>query len=224
MARAADKAERFDDVIMYIKEIIDAGNELNSDERNLLSVAYKAQTGLCRNTLRTVNAFLEDDSVKVIPERVKSLHELKKSLVGELDHYCNDIIGLIDQKLLREDQDAATRVFYEKMKADYYRYSVEFKEDKTYGAQKAKEEYERAMEIAKENLKLANPAYLGLALNYSVFLYEIVGSKQDAMDLADGTFNEAVALLDELSEDEYSEATLILQLIKDNIALWSDEQ
>ena len=84
--------------------------------------------------------------------------------------------------------------------------------------------YEHVLEIAKEQLKKANPAYLGLALNYSVFLYEIIGQKQEAIDLADNAFKEAVDLLDELDEDEYSEATLILQLLKDNVALWGDEQ
>lgn len=224
MARVADQAERFDDVIKYINEIIDSGADLNSDERNLLSVAYKALTGSCRNTLRTVYAFLEDDSVKQIPERVQKLEELKQSLIKELDNYCNDLIELVDKKLLKEDQDVITKVFYVKLKADYHRYSVEFKEDKTLGAERAKEDYEKALEIAKESLKKANPAYLGLALNYSVFLFEIIGSKQEAIDLADNAFKEAVDLLDELSEDEYSEATLILQLLKDNVSLWSEEQ
>ena len=80
------------------------------------------------------------------------------------------------------------------------------------------------MEIATAELTKANPAYLGLALNYSVFLYEIIGQKQEAIDLADKSFKEAVDLLDELVEDEYSEATLILQLLKDNVTLWTEEQ
>ncbi|KAH0790955.1 14-3-3 protein [Histomonas meleagridis] len=226
MARVADQAERYQDVIKYINEIIDMGCELNPDERNLLSVAYKALTGSCRSTLRTINAFLEDDSVKNVPERVEKLTALKESLTKELDQYCKDLIELTDSKLIKDNQDAVTKVFYEKLKADYYRYSVEFKDeaDRAEGSNKAKEAYEKALEIAKEQLNKANPAYLGLALNYSVFLYEIIGKKQEAIDLADAAFKEAVDLLDELDEDEYSEATLILQLLKDNVALWGDEQ
>ena len=226
MARVADQAERYQDVLDRMNEIIKADPKLNNDERNLLSVAYKALTGSRRSALRTVNAFLEDESIKAIPDRVAKLTELKEKLIKELDEYCKELIELTDQKLLPAADEPATQVFYEKLKADYYRYSVEFKaeQDRKDGADKAKTSYENAMRIAKEKLSRANPAYLGLALNYSVFLYEIIGQKQEAIDLADKSFKEAVDLLDELLEEEYSEATLILQLLKDNVALWNEEQ
>jgi 14-3-3 protein epsilon len=226
MARVADQAERYSDVLTSMNAIIGSNAALNSDERNLLSVAYKALTGSRRSALRTVNAFLDDDSIKGIPERVSKLSDLKAKLIKELDDLCNELIQLTDAKLLPAAADATTKVFYEKLKADYYRYSVEFKADdaRKAGAEKAKASYESAMQIAHAELSKANPAYLGLALNYSVFLYEIIGQKQEAIDLADKSFKEAVDLLDELTEGQYSEATLILQLLKDNVALWNEEQ
>jgi 14-3-3 protein epsilon len=226
MARVADQAERYTDVLKSMGDIIGSSAALNADERNILSVAYKALTGSRRSALRTVNAFLDDESIKAIPERVAKLSDLKAKLVGELDDYCNQLIQLTDSKLLPAAADATTKVFYEKLKADYYRYSVEFKTDsaRKAGADKAKASYESAIEIANNGLTKANPAYLGLALNYSVFLYEIIGQKQEAIDLADKSFKEAVDGLDGLTEGEYSEATLILQLLKDNVALWNEEQ
>jgi 14-3-3 protein epsilon len=226
MARVADQAERHADVLSSLNVIIAADAALNSDERNLLSVAYKSLTGSRRNALRTVLAFLDDDSIKAIPERVTQLNNLKAKLVGELDGYCNDLINLTDTKLLPAATDPATKVFYEKLKADYYRYSVEFKSDadRQGGADKAKGSYEAALAIAKEQLTKADPAYLGLVLNYTVFLYEIIGKKQEGIDLADSAFKEAVDGLDGLDEAQYSEATLILQLLKDNVALWNEEQ
>lgn len=225
MARVADQAERYSDVVADINEIIKMDPKLNPDERNLLSVAYKALTGSRRSALRTVSAFLEDESVKAIPERVAKLNELRIKLVKELDDYCQELITLTDEKLLPVAEDAITKVFFEKLKADYYRYSVEFKpeNDRKDDSEKAKQAYQKAMDIATSQLTKANPAYLGLALNYSVFLYEIIGQKQEAIDLADKSFKEAVDLLDELGEDEYSEATLILQLLKDNVTLWTEE-
>lgn len=226
MARVADQAERYQDVIKNLNTIIDMDPKLSPDERNLLSVAYKALTGSDRSALRTVNAFLEDESIKAINERVVKLEELRTKLVSELDGYCNELIDLTDKKLLPAADDALTKVFYEKLKADYYRYSVEFKpeSERKEGSEKAKASYEAAMNIATSELTKANPAFLGLALNYSVFLYEIIGQKEDAIKLADKSFKEAVDLLDELGEDEYSEATLILQLLKDNVSLWTEEQ
>jgi 14-3-3 protein epsilon len=225
LARVADQAERHTDVLKFLNEIIAHDPALSSDARNLLSVAYKVLTGSRRTALRTVSAFLDDESVKAIPERVWKLTDLRARLIAELDSYCKNLIALTDTKLLPAAADATTKVFYEKLKADYYRYSVEFKADaeREEGAQKAKASYERAVAIATAELGKADPAYLGLALNYSVFLYEIIGKKEEAIDLADKSFKAAVDLLDSLNEAEYSEATLILQLLKDNVALWNEE-
>jgi 14-3-3 protein epsilon len=225
LARVADQAERYTDVLKFLNEIIAENSSLSSDARNLLSVAYKALTGLRRNALRTVSAFLDDESIKTIPERVSSLTELRGRLVIELDGYCKELITLTDSKLLPTAQDATTKVFYEKLKADYYRYSVEFKTDaeRAEGAEKAKASYESAVAVATAELGKADPAYLGLVLNYSVFLYEIIGKKEEAIDLADKSFKAAVDLLDSLDEAQYSEATQILQLLKDNVALWNEE-
>jgi 14-3-3 protein epsilon len=225
LARVADQAERYTDVLKFLDQIIASDSALSSDARNLLSVAYKALTGSRRSGLRTVSAFLDDESVKAVPERVAKLTELRARLIGELDGYCKDLIALVDGKLLPVAADATTKVFYEKLKADYYRYSVEFKTDadRAEGAEKAKASYESAVAIATAELGKADPAYLGLALNYSVFLYEIIGKKEEAIDLADKSFKAAVDLLDSLNEAQYSEATLILQLLKDNVALWNEE-
>lgn len=85
MAHVADQAERYQDV-KTINEIINLDPKLSHDERNLLSVAYKALTGSRRSALRTVSAFLDDESVKTINERVEKLTELKEKLVKELDN------------------------------------------------------------------------------------------------------------------------------------------
>jgi 14-3-3 protein epsilon len=88
-------------------------------------------------------------------------------------------------------------------------------------APKAKACYEFALQIANSDFIKANPTYLSFQPNYSIFLYEIIGQKQETIDLADKGFE---VVVDELTERQYSEATLILQLLKDNVALWNEEQ
>ena len=62
------------------------------------------------------------------------------------------------------------------MKADYYRYFSEYAQGDQYNeaSSKAKQAYYEATEIATTNLKTTNPIRLGLALNYSVFQYEVI--------------------------------------------------
>jgi len=85
-----------------------------------------------------------------------------------------------------------------------------------------------------------HPIRLGLALNFSVFFYEIVNSPEKACQLAKQVgcrsewikgvwpviisgcfkaFDDAIAELDTLNEDSYKDSTLIMQLLRDNLTV-----
>jgi hypothetical protein len=64
---------------------------------------------------------------------------------------------------------------------------------------------------------------LGLALNYSVFYYEILNDPEQACSLAKHAFDDAIAELDTLSEECYKDSTLIMQLLRDNLTLWTTD-
>ena len=73
-------------------------------------------------------------------------------------------------------------------------------------------------------MQVANPTRLGLVLNLSVFYYEILRNTEEGIQLAKSNFDEAVQELENLPEAEYKEATLIMQLIRDNLTLWSEDE
>ena len=113
-----------------------------------------------------------------------------------------------------------------KMKADYFRYLAEFAKDdaKREHAANAEGAYKQATESAS-SLAPTHPIRLGLALNFSVFLYEVQGDQSQACTLAKQAFDDAIAELDTLDEESYKDSTLIMQLLRDNLTLWtSDEQ
>jgi len=82
------------------------------------------------------------------------------------------------------------------------------------------------MDIAGKKLSATHPIRLGLALNYSVCLYEILKDTKKACELAKNAFDLAISKLDKIDEASYKDATLIMQLIRDNLTLWTsnDEQ
>ena len=106
-------------------------------------------------------------------------------------------------------------------KGDYHRYLAEIA---TEGAEDVKklacEAYDKAFDIAK-SLKPTHPIRLGLALNFSVYHYEIAGDSKKACELAKQAFDDAIAELDNLQEDSYKDSTLIMQLLRDNLTLWT---
>ncbi|EAY18608.1 14-3-3 protein [Trichomonas vaginalis G3] len=225
MAQIYDQTDRHQDMVDTMKKVIELSADLTNDERNLLSVAYKNIIGSRRNGLRMIAAILEHEDGRGNTQRVASLNAYRKVILGELEKYCNELIGLVDLSLLPAAKTAESRVFYQKLKADYYRYICESRSDdeKTEPAQKAKECYEAAMQISNAEIAQYRPTSLGLILNYSVFLYEIIGEKQKAIDLAQKTYNTCSSNVEKNSDNSYSEATMILQLLRDNVQLWTQD-
>jgi len=228
MARTAESAERYEDMCQFMKELVSwCGQQatpqvLTVEERNLLSVAYKNVIGTRRSSWRTLN--LETDSK--IEDSLLAAY--KKQVKDELKKTCEDILNLLEKTLVPSTpeglESGEPKVFYLKMTGDYYRYLAESETDQHHD-QKAAEFYGKAYAIAKEKLKPTHPIRLGLALNYSVCFYEILKQKEKACTLAKEAFDEAISKLDKLDEPDYKDSTLIMQLLRDNLTLWtsSDE-
>jgi len=83
--------------------------------------------------------------------------------------------------------------------------------------------YEASMEIASTELEVTSPIRLGLALNFSVFYYEVVKNQEEACKMARTAFEDAIADLENLQEDFYKDSTLIMQLLRDNLTLWTSD-
>lgn len=224
MAQILDQTDRHDDTVELMKRVVELNPQLNSEERNLLSAAYKNVIDIHRNGLRIFAAISEHKEGIASQNRVDQINKIRDQIIEELEKSCNELISIVTTKLLPIAQDAESRIFYEKLQADYYRYMCEAKtgEARDDCMQKAKECYESALEIAKKELNPARPSYLGLILNYTVFLQEIIGNKEEALSLAQKTYNECTPLVDDNSDNSYSEATMILQILRDNILNWTE--
>ena len=228
MAKLAEQAERYEEMVEYMKRVAEGSSQdLSLEERNLLSVAYKNVVGARRASLRIIASILSKETEKGSPNAA-IVSEYKAKIETELDNICNDILQLLDTHLLaRAEKGAGAEavVFYLKMKADYYRYLAEFAsgEVKSDHANNAEGAYKSATDKAAE-LAPTHPIRLGLALNFSVFLYEVQAKSQDACDLAKTAFDDAIAELDTLDEESYKDSTLIMQLLRDNLTLWTSDE
>merc|ERR1712146_760448 len=200
--------------------------DLSLEERNLLSVAYKNVVGARRASLRIIGSIEAKEKEKNSPNH-PLVSTYKSKVEEELNQICNDILELLQSRLIpKAENSPEATVFYQKMKADYYRYLAEFAggETKTSHAGSAEAAYKAATEKAA-NLAPTHPIRLGLALNFSVFLYEVQAKTSEACTLAKAAFDDAIAELDTLDEESYKDSTLIMQLLRDNLTLWtSDEQ
>merc|ERR1711988_982863 len=87
----------------------------------------------------------------------------------------------------------------------------------------AKEAYQAAQAEAEKGLAVTHPIRLGLALNFSVFQYEVLQEPDEACKMAREAFEQAIAELDNVAEESYKDSTLIMQLLRDNLTLWTSD-
>lgn len=220
MAKLAEQAERYDEMLESMKSVATYDTELTVEERNLLSVAYKNVIGARRASWRIISSIEQKDDTnetQVRNYRVQIEEELKK--------ICDDILTLIDKHLVPHASSGESKVFYYKMKGDYYRYLAEFatSNERKKAAEESLIAYKAASDISGEELVPTHPIRLGLALNFSVFYYEILNSPERACRLAKAAFDDAIAELDTLNEESYKDSTLIMQLLRDNLTLWTTD-
>ena len=224
LIRAAETAERYDDMRHFVKKLVEIkcekGEDLNVDERNLMNVAFQNMLGGYRGPWRTLHGGFDDSYEELLKKYRMILENEMESEMMEViqlltDHLCPFVKGNGDE----------TEVFYLKMCGDYYRHLCSFRigsEDRAKeNKSKAEEFYKKAMDIAEANLNETHPTRLGVALNFSLCYYEILKEPEKAVDLAKKSFAAALEKLDTVSDVSYKESTLIMQLLRDNLTLWT---
>lgn len=234
LSKTAEAAERYEDMCKLMRELCNrksAKDEVPThDERNILSVAYKNVVGSKRASWRMLSHYSGDADGSL-------LSEYKKIVEDELQEVCSSVLDLIKAPidiLKKIDGDAMTAdqnedmVFYYKMGGDYSRYLAEFMQDTASKAdveensQKMKQYYIDATAVA-EKLPPTHPTRLGLALNYSVCCFEILREQEMACRLAKDAFDTAIEKLDSLGDSSYKDSTIIMQLLRDNLTLWTSD-
>ncbi|PTD11202.1 hypothetical protein HYE67_009224 [Fusarium culmorum] len=243
LARLCEQAERYDEMVTYMKEVAKLGGELTVDERNLLSVAYKNVVGTRRASWRIISSIEQKEESKGSDKHVSTIKDYRNKIETELEKVCQDVLDVLDDFLIPNAATGESKVFYHKMKGDYHRYLAEFAsgEKRKGAATAAHDAYkshaarsgplvpladscaqpQSATDVAQTELTPTHPIRLGLALNFSVFYYEILNSPDRACHLAKQAFDDAIAELDSLSEESYRDSTLIMQLLRDNLTLWT---
>ena len=221
LARVAEQAERFEDMVSFLEEVLDAkGESLTADERNLLSVAFKNLISSKRTAWRTISAIEQNPKYTKFGD---ALATYKHNIESGLQQDCERVISDIKNKVLNKNCEDEAKGFFVKMVGDYYRYIAETaKGDKLEQVkQNALKSYEQASNI---NLPACNPTRLGLALNFSVFHYEVMKNHKKACELADQALQDALEKIDELPEDDFRDAKSIIELLKENLTLWKEEE
>nr|UHO53142.1 general-regulating factor 2 [Zostera japonica] len=228
LAKVAEQAERYHEMAKYMEKLVrevPMEGELTVEERNLFSVAYKNMVGSRRAAWRIVSSIEQKEESRKNEDHVSIVKKYRSNIEAELSEVCGRIVALLNSHLIPSAASSESKVFYIKMKGDYNRYLAEFKvgDERALAADETMKAYKAAQDIASSELAPTHPIKLGLALNFSVFYYEIQNSSEKACSMAKQAFEEAIAELDSLGEESYKDSTLIMQLLRDNLTLWTSD-
>merc|ERR1711934_206267 len=219
LARVAEQAERFEDMVKFLKEAISlkAGEDFTIDERNLLSVGFKNLIGSQRGAIRTIGAIEQNPKYQKFGD---ALATYKKELYDQ----CMKIVNLVKDKCMSLAAEDESKAFFYKMIGDYYRYVAESAHDAILAEVKqgALQGYDQANSLSKA-LNACNPIRLGLALNFSVFYYEVMNDHKKACELGEQALSEALEKIDDVDEETFRDAKSIIEILKENLSLWKEE-
>ena len=212
-----DKLPAVLEQIADAKELWDLSE--NFDYKNALE-----EKDLVNSRIKQIEDLIDGVEIKEKSNNSKFLNlvvGLKSTLETELNELCGRVLKTIDDYLLKRASSDESKVFYLKMKGDYYRYLAEFTTgDKNIEvANNSMNSYKEANSLANK-LPCTNPIKLGLALNFSVFYYEVKNDAKEACTIASEAFDAAIHQLEKIEDEQYKDSTTILQLLKENIDMW----
>lgn len=96
-AKHAEQAERYDDMAAAMKAITEmlgknGGDKLASEERNLLSVAYKNVVGARRSAWRVISSIEHKTEGSGYERKQAMARDYKQKVESELKSICNDVL------------------------------------------------------------------------------------------------------------------------------------
>lgn len=221
-----EKANSNDGMLLGIKKCIELNNKLTTEERRLFSAAYANTISKVRRNLRYINHEIKklEKSSKPNKNQDAILAELKQSMEKEIISYCEEVQNLIDNTLFPalSDEQVEEKIFYLKMKGDYFRYLCEIIHDDNFDSISEETEscYKQALAAAEEVLPISSPVRLGVALNLSVFYAEIKKDKETAISIATNAFTGAMSCLEELEKNQNREVLFLVKMLEENMKLW----
>jgi 14-3-3 protein epsilon len=191
---------------------------MTPEDEATVSVVTKARVDQLRRARRIICAVEEHEENKGKANRVAALRQMKVRIEASLAELLNQYIASIDDAFLSHPTSEASRILFLKAKADYSRYLAEIQRMQPTQVQAG---YVAAYDAARAALGAAHPLRTGIALNYSVLHYEILGSSETAVQIAKGAYDEGMNAVKTLQADEKEDAMEVLNLIATNLKNWS---
>ncbi|CAE8582056.1 unnamed protein product [Polarella glacialis] len=207
----------------YMKDRVEMGHPLNSEERDMFSAAFKNALTERRHAVRVAVSVEQQEEAEGREQNANLARGYRSKVEAELQGICDKALQLLKNSLVPSAESGEAKTFYLKMQGDYFRYMAEFASGhvRDNAANEARIAYGQGMEEATV-LESTHPVRLGLALNFSVFQHEVLQDTEDAIKTAHEALNGAKEGIRRVPEETRNDAILTMQLLQDNLSLWTN--
>ena len=217
LARVYHTASLNTKAVEEVSKLSVSRENLTPEDEATVSVVTKAKIDSLRRARRIITVVEEKEENKGKVNRVIALRSFKSKIEEELSSLLNQFINSIDNSFLLRPTSEPSRILFLKMKADYCRYLAEINKMNVQQVQNA---YVQAFDAARQSLGPAHPLRTGIALNYSVFYYEILNNHDAAIQIAKLAYEEGASAAKSLPVDEKDDAMDVINLIASNLKSW----
>lgn len=192
----------------------------NNSTKHLIKLALNRETS---DSLINKYTFIEDENKKKVLIELSEIY--KKSLLKKYDQYIKIFEEFADMKLkngnnIKNKFDSEYNLFFTKYIADFKRYTYELSSTEE-NKESANLSYIKAYQYASEISQKNNILNLKFILNYTVFLHDVLGENEKAINIIKSILEETLKD-EEINMDTIYDKDLIIiwQLMKDNLSLW----
>ena len=224
-AELAGYAGRYEDMVAEMRSIANMDITLSPKERKMLRLAYRKVAKARHASLSSILGVEEEERNRPgTNDNLTPIKTYREKIQDELNKVCAEIIEILDEYLIPKAHTPESIVYYYGMKGDFYRYKGEFLSGETLAdcTSKSADAYEKAIDISNQ-LPSGHPARLGVTLNFSVFLREVLKDRDKAISVARVALDKAPEDLDHLRGEEYRDSTIAIQVLRDNLIMWESE-
>jgi len=228
MALLAQQCSRYEDMFDYLEGLVVQRNkDFSEKERELLSYGYVSYIQSKRKSLHILMAYETKEKKNENSIFLSYVQEYRRTLETDITQNCQRIINKIDSLLVKKADGNEAKLFYKKLKGDLNRYIAEFAKDEL--REKVMKDgltaYQEAMNLSKD-IPIMNRHLLGLILNMSIFYYEVINERKNAIKIAKECINKVDKELPNFDQENENNKVImtIIGLIKENLENWNNEE
>jgi 14-3-3 protein epsilon len=206
--------------LKYLLKAIELDPVLSESERNIFIGSYRAVANSIRQSCVAVKQNLMYGIIDT-EEEAEALRVVFRDLGAGLTCLADEICSVISEQLLPKAENAE-KVIYHLVIADFTRFVAELEIDESEeAASESLYHYETASKLAREVLPDYDPVSLNIIHNFAKFRYDVLGQTEEAVELAQETYNSAIGKIAGLDGQQRETAQEILQSLKENALDWA---